>query len=468
MTYLIFVSCSPERKKDSFFITSLSPFPTEEELSLHTGLNYTILFKEGDTVYNSEGLVGKAKGNHDCITLQSSAKNKATLFIGHETRRQNDLLGDGGGATLFDIEKQSGKWAVSSKKYNVDFREVGATLNNCGGTLTPKGTILSAEEIAPPSNEMIKPLISDLSDFGGKPKYLNFGWMVEIDPKLQVATQKLFSMGRYKHEDAQCMPDGKTVYLTNDNSPALFFKFVADKIHDYSKGQLYAYQQNTDDRSGHWLLIPRDRNSLERAREIGIRLGATLFNRHEWISLVGDKLYITETGKDEANWDKFIKMGGKPAHYFKRNEKGLFDDPYGRVLVFDLATQKIDVLIEGGISEKDPQTVFSNPDGMEAVQWKGRNYLMLNEDIIGTNRQRSIYSTAVFNEIYLLDLSIPNPKVADLERVLVAPKGAETTGSTFSPDKETFFVNIQHPNPNNKVINRSATIAITGWKTFLK
>jgi secreted PhoX family phosphatase len=41
---------------------------------------------------------------------------------------------------------------------------------------------------------------------------------------------------------------------------------------------------------------------------------------------------------------------------------------------------------------------------------------------------------------------------AKLRRFLVAPKGAEVTGLTESPDGKTLFVNIQHPGENTPAI----------------
>ena len=53
--------------------------------------------------------------------------------------------------------------------------------------------------------------------------------MVEVDPKTNKAIHKIYAMGRYMHEDAHCMPDRKTVYLSDDADPAVFFKFIAEK-----------------------------------------------------------------------------------------------------------------------------------------------------------------------------------------------------------------------------------------------
>jgi len=460
---LLLIACnSNDNIKEKKKFPTVAPPLHKSDLVINPHFHVSIVFSQGDTVYNSEGITAPAKGKHDCSVFipDENNTNKGTLFIGHETTKPNDLLGDGGGATQFLVERKGKDWVAVSEKESIDFRTVGGTLANCGGSYTPNKTILSAEEIIPYSNKDIARFITDLSDFNGRPKYQNFGWMVEIDPQKKAATQKLYQMGRYKHEDALCMPDNKTVYLTNDDSCAVFFKYVADKPKDYTQGQLYAYAYPNQ-----WLALPMAMDSLVNAREVAIRQGASLFNRQEWISLVDGKIYITETGNDNNDWSKYIAMGGKPAPYFfeLRKENGLFDDPHGRLLVFDPKTNEMEVLLQGGVAATDSSTVFSNPDGMGEFKIHGKNYLIICEDIIGKNRGRSVDPKTTVNEIYLLDLSIPKPTIEDLKRLLIGPAGCEMSGPVFTPDGSTLFVNIQHPSKENKVYNKSSTIAISGW-----
>ena len=69
------------------------------------------------------------------------------------------------------------------------------------------------------------------------------------------------------------------------------------------------------------------------------------------------------------------------------------------------------------------------------------------------------------NEVYFLPLNKKDPELSDLLRFAIGPKGSETTGTYFTPDGSTMFLNIQHPWPRNKApFNRSTTVAITGFK----
>ncbi len=394
------------------------------------------------------------------------------MYVGHETNTASDLLGDGGGATIIEVKKEKGHWKSIGKKYNVDFSAVGGTYDNCSGAYTAKGTILSAEEFPPESNvELFKKGkgTRDTSDLNGLKRWQQMGWMVEVDPVSKKALSKLYSMGRFSHEAALVMPDNKTVYLTDDYKPSVFFKFIAEKENEFSKGQLYAYKQSADEKSGSWISLPMEMDSLVIIREVAIRMGATMFVRMEWLTLVDGKIYISETGADDFSLDTHIRSGGFPASHIAENktDKG-HDYPYGALLVFDPESNEMKALIKGGKGKKDPSKHFSNPDGIAYGIVHGKKYLVINEDLVGNTKGRTNEEgekTGKYtNEIWWLDLSIPNPTIDDLQRFLTAPVGSETTGGYFTPDGSTYFVNIQHPDKgNHPPFNKSVTIAITGF-----
>lgn len=470
---LFFAACNAPKKQAELFKSVQANFNTETVV-LPEGFSYSILFSEGDTVITSTGVKAPVKGSHDLvlyIPIDNSNKH-GYLYVSHESHKPNPALGDGGGATVFEVKKDNGKWEVQGDFKSVDFSTVGETFRNCGGTLTPHGTVLTAEEEIPYSNTEIYAVdgITDTSDFNGRKKYLNYGFMVEVDPKTGKALRKLTAMGRYCHEDAHCMPDGKTVYLTSDSKPAIIFKFVAEQKGDYTKGQLYAYAQSADAAGGNWIALPMDEDSLMDITKVAVRMGAGMGIRHEWTDVVNNKLYITETGSDEFSFADEIKAGGKPFHYFKnlQTTENSFKDVYGRVLELDLATNKLSVLLQGGLIADDTTFCFSNPDAMTAVSMNGKNYLAISEDCNG-NKDGRVSAAALqrgetYNEIYFLDLAVKNPTLKDLKRFMAAPKGCETTGNCFTPNGKHYFVSIQHPSPENAVpFNRSCVIAVEGF-----
>lgn len=435
-------------------------------------LPYDVLFVEKeDMVLAADGRTSPAKRNHDYTNyIPINGSDEGLLYISHECNDSNSVLGDGGGGTVFTIKQENGKWTRKGDFYNIDFSTVGTTFNNCSGAITTTGTILTAEEFPPSNNTLLYRKgkgTRDTSDYNNMKRFEHTGWMVEVDVTTKKALRKLYHLGRFSHEGAWAMEDGKTVYMSDDYNPSVFFKFVAEKAGDLSKGQLYAYSQSADGKSGSWIELPMDITSLINCRDIAISKGATMFTRMEWITLVNGKLYLTETGADTFSLEKEIQMGGKPSYQLMNNYKVdsvTFDYPYGCVMEFDPATNAMRVVLAGGASA-DGSKHFANPDGITHCFKNNKPYLVINEDVIEIDRGRvsgkALEEKTALNEIYWLDLTIANPKVEDLKRFLVAPKGCETTGGYFTPDFKTYFVNIQHPDTTNvPPFNRSCTIAV--------
>ncbi|MCX6200244.1 MAG: DUF839 domain-containing protein [Bacteroidetes bacterium] len=439
------------------------------------GFKYKVLFSEGDTVVMNSGTHAPAKGSHDMviyIPIDSSSEH-GYIYVNHEEHKPNALLGDGGGGTIFEVKKEKDEWNVVGDFHAIDFSNVGETFRNCGGTLTPNGTVLTTEEEFPLSNTEINSRfgITDTSDYNGKKKFLNYGWMVEVNPKTHQAIKKIKNFGRYRHEDAQCVPDGKTIYLTSDNKPAIIFKYVAKEKGDYENGQLYAYQQSADAESGTWIELPMQADSLLNIIDVAVCKGACMCISNEWIEAVDDKLYITESGTNEFDFNSEIAEGGRPAKHLNelcRVECNNYRDPFGRILELDLRTNKLRVLLNGGVSKKDSMFCFSSPDAMTSVTLHGKNYLVISEDTHGNKNGSASAAVSAkgetYNEVYFLDLSIQNPTLEDLKRFMSAPEGCETTGNMFTPDGKTYFLSIQHPSTTNPApFNKSCVIAISGF-----
>lgn len=439
------------------------------------GLNVQILFREKlDEVVREDGVKGPAKGSFDMLTFMPSAdnQNKGWLYVSHESRYGDEILGDGGGATMFEIEKDSsGNWNRLSDFKHIDFGVVGNTQRNCGGAIGPNGMIYTCEESEPQNNSALtyKGKGHTKTDSVGNLAYWqNFGYVVEVDPKTFKATKKMISWGRYYHEDIEFLDDNKTVFLSDDHQPGVFFKFVADEPGDYEFGQLYAYRQSDDEQTGSWITLPRDTAAMIDIRNIAIDSGATLFMRHEWFERIGNKIYITETGHDEEDWAKHINKGANVSSGMKSHMDGtIARDVHGRILVFDTETNKMTTFLEGGFG-MDSSKVFSNPDNITKVSFGGKDYLLFCEDLNATDKGRvPAYVNKAgkyYTELYLLDLSIENPTVDDLFRFAIGPNYAELTGAMMSPDGSTLFLNVMHPTyKNGAPYDRSVTVAISGW-----
>lgn len=431
------------------------------DLQMVDFLSAKVLFQAGDTVKNKKGKFVQAQGSHDAtlfLPMQGSS-NQGKLFVGHETKFHPQGKEGGGASTIFEVQLKNGQWGVIGDKHKTNYDPVGGTVNNCGATITPFGTLLTAEEFFPKSNGDIGQLSSEIMEQENEQKpYLNFGFMVEVDPATNQAIRKLKKMGRFVHEHAHVDSNNNTVYLTNDDKPAVFFKYVYSSKAEWTEGDLFAMKENQGKVS--WVQLPKRATVLNNARDEAIKLGATLFLRHEWMTVVDGKMYITETGHDFIDLSPYLEMGGKPASYFKMNKQGGIQDPYGRILEFDIEQQTIRPFIEGGvIGNKDH---FSNPDCITSFSRGKNNYLLVCEDIIARDNGRSKQVSVTLNDVFLIEL-IPGKSENKMKRIMTAAPGSEPTGACFTPDGKTLFINIQHPLKSNSSLNQSSTIAITGF-----
>lgn len=455
-----------------------------------------------------------AKQWHDFIgfTPDKSGSDLGYISVNHERISKDDKIGDGGGMTVFKVKRDPKTDSLivvdqtladgrKGKFFNVDFKNtVGETGMNCGGMVGMDGRIWTAEEWFRTSNSSIYgsgngvrdtadwTINTDIpGDFNGKKvkKYQNFNYMVEIDPIKAKAIRKQYNWGRQGFEGGAMLPDGKTVILGVDDTPAPLVKFVADKKGDFTKGKTYVYKH---DKSGNkWIEIDNTKiaNMLDFKKK-AFTAGATMYNRLEWVnySKKTKKVYLTETGRDKpgGRWSDEKTLGGvwAPHHLFRATQQGVADpghadyvDYYGRVISFDPATDKVDVHISGGpefATASVPMNIYpskhlSNPDGLNFLNYKEKEYMIICEDLNGSSYGR--VPGGVSNrlcEMFLLDMEIQNPTVNDLIRVSAVPNGAEITGAIATPDGKTILVNSQHPKTTNKFpFNNSLTFAITGW-----
>jgi uncharacterized protein len=499
-------------------------------------LKMQVLFVGGHDIvqstktYNSPAGRAIAKEWHDFIGLtpDSTGASQGWVSVNHEMIYQDDRLGDGGGMTVFKIKRAAdGSLEVIDQKladgregkfFNVDFvNTVGETGMNCGGITAPNGRIWTAEEwfraktsdiyTGNTSTSTLPIRVAGVnagfgvrdtaawkikSDLEGWDtlkikKYENFNWMVEIDPKQAKAIRKQYNWGRAGWEGGVISNDLKTVYLGNDEAPTAFFKFVADKANDYSKGKMYFYKH--DAAGSKWLEIPNTIPTLkDNLNGYALANGATMFLRNEWVAIDPKSgiVYWTETGRDDGG--KSFKSGAArggvvpPYHQNLAYAQGktsaaddTYEDPYGRVWYYDPATSEIGVAINGGpwFAKADspseanyPDKHLSNPDGLNVISIDGKSFLVILEDLNGTTYGR--VPAGVTNptcEAFILDVrKAKNASVNDLIRLSAVPQGAEVTGCVMTPDGKSMLINSQHPNVNNPFpFNHSLTYAIHGF-----
>lgn len=154
-----------------------------------------------------------------------------TLYINYEAIP--------GGVGRVDLNQTADGWEVVGG-HMVEFGAVMGTWTNCGSSVTPWNTGLTAEEY--------EPIASDFANVAGMDEYLgalanpyDYGWIVELAPdgSGDVVT-KHYAMGRKSEENSYVAADQKTVYFGDDGTDTMLFKFVAAEAGDLSAGTLYA------------------------------------------------------------------------------------------------------------------------------------------------------------------------------------------------------------------------------------
>ncbi|MCW8956512.1 MAG: PhoX family protein, partial [Gammaproteobacteria bacterium] len=247
------------------FTALVAPASATDKQSFMTALgNYQMVAQEGDTmagalpfglgaIVNTAGDTAVAYSNDpdfNAFVPTNEANTEGYLFTNWEYRP--------GGMSRLQVAKDAeGNWAVMDAM-NVDFSSVAGTWVNCFGTLSPWNTPLTSEELYfddtslwnEGSDTGVQTLASYLGYTDGSVNWPNpyrYGYIAEITaPTTSPVPVKRFAMGRYSHENSVVMPDNKTVYLSDDGSNVVFFKFVADIAGDLSAGTLYAAKVTQD------------------------------------------------------------------------------------------------------------------------------------------------------------------------------------------------------------------------------
>ncbi len=394
------------------------------------------------------------------------------------------------------------------------------TFNNCGSGRTPWGTYLTCEEnfngyFGSTDPELEADLPEDYTRYGiGAQSRYNYeafdarfdvsqnpneprraGYVVEIDPTNPKSTPiKRTALGRFKHENAAATlaADGRVVvYLGDDERGEFLYRFVSDAPYvegeDTSslldEGQLYVAKFN-DDMSGEWIALTPEATGMADDAEIAIftrlagsAVGATTMDRPEWVAVnpVAVEAYCALTN----NSDRGIEgnAGGDPASVGGPNPRA--ENEYGQILrwfpadedhaasqfrwdlyvmagnpvVHDDAYAGSDN-IEPAEGEGTVGNLFNSPDGMS---FDTTGLLWIQTD--GDDTNEGDFAGMGNNQMLAGD-----PETGRIERFLTGPKGSEVTGLTWSDDKRTMFVGIQHPNapfPDGEgMLPRSAVIQV--------
>ncbi len=376
------------------------------------------------------------------------------------------------------------------------------TMNNCGSGRTPWGTYLTCEENfngyfgttgEMPSDQQVADGFSrygigeegryayerfdarfDLSQNPNEPH--RFGFIVEIDPADPTSTPiKRTALGRFKHENAASVvaPDGRVVvYMGDDERGEYMYKWVSadtyvpggDTSTLLTDGQLYVARFN-EDMTGEWVALTEEATGMPAAeiaifsRMAGSAVGATTMDRPEWIAVnptaVEAYCCLTNNSRRGAlNDDGTVRTnaGGEPMTVNAPNPRELNnygqivrwrpheDDHTATTFDWDLYVMAGNPTVheEGlyaGSANMNAGNLFNSPDGMQ-IDTAGIVWIQTD----GDDSNEEEFAGMGNNQMLAGD-----PVTGEIQRFLTGPNGCEVTGLTWSSDRRTMFVGIQHP-----------------------
>lgn len=489
------------------------------------------------------------------LPLGSDNSDNGLLFVNHEypnlhimfpgvvvkedeagkvvSKEQVDIGMQAMGNTVVEIVKKDGTWQiVTDSKYNRRITSftpiklsgpaaghallktsadptgtrVEGTGSNCGGGVTPWGTVLSCEEFpysyfggdpdkAGPAAEAIKRIGMENEDYNGmarfydrfnvekEPNEINrWHWVVEVDPYDPTSVPvKRTALGRMGHEGATVVvnKDNRVVvYMGDDDHREYLYRFVSEGSFD--PGNREANRNLLDsgvlsvakfeaDGTVNWLPLVHGQGPLTpengfadqaevliNCRQAADKLGATPMDRPEDIETnpVTGRVYaiMTKSAKRKADMVDAAnpRAENKWGHIIE-----LIPPGEGKDADHAASSYKWDMLVLCGDPSKaevgakfHPETSadgwFSTPDNM-CFDSKGRMWIATD----GMN------SFELADGIFGIDTDGP---ARGLPKALFAgPSGAEVTGPCFTPDNKTLFVSIQHPGENSETIEKLTT-----------
>jgi secreted PhoX family phosphatase len=366
------------------------------------------------------------------------------------------------------------------------------TFNNCGNGKTPWGTYLTCEEnfngyFSSSEGEKFKQTsmqkrygiakkgkdkgygwsqIDERFDVSKEPNECHrHGWVVEIDPSGKQAPKKLTALGRFKHENAECVlnNDGHVVvYLGDDERGEYLYRFVSknkyieggDNSLLLEQGELFV-ARFLDNGIGQWVSLNKAGMSADEtlifARQAASKVDATTMDRPEWVAANPHKaeVYVALTNnknravKDNQPINAANPRKGNPyGHIIRWRPEALDHTSEHFIWDFYAIAGNPTVHSDGmkGSQNITKDNMFNSPDGLKFDSF---GQLWIQTD--GKYSNKDGFAGMGNNQMLLGD-----PQTGEIKRFLVGPRECEVTGLTWSTDKKTMFVGIQHPGEKGK------------------
>ena len=389
------------------------------------------------------------------------------------------------------------------------------TWNNCGNGETPWGTYLACEEnfngyfSSSDKDVVISPelkrygirtsdwgygwaKIDDGFDISKHPNEPNrVGYVVEIDPRDPSSTPKKHTaLGRFKHEnaDVQIAKDGRVVvYMGDDERGEYLYKYVSHNKYIAGEntdtlltdGTLYAAKFHADQR-GEWRALTPETTGMSRAdisihtRQAASAVEATTMDRPEWVASNPNSVQSYVALTNNKNRGRKPNAGGDDTSVNPANPR--VKNLYGQIVrwmpddrdhaahrfnwdIFVLAgNPTVHTDAYAGSANVTADNMFNSPDGLS---FDSTGMLWIQTDGKYTN-------TGNFAGMGNNQMLVGDPASGEIRRFMTGPKECEITGITWSLDRKTALVGIQHPGdkggghfPNGgRSVPRSAIISV--------
>lgn len=381
-------------------------------------------------------------------------------------------------------------------------RKIVGMLNNCGGGITPWGTVLTCEEnfngyfggeAAKAGKEEANhkrygiPSLEkswygwarnhDRFNIDKEPNEPNrFGWVVEIDPyDPNFVPVKRTALGRFKHEAATCVvneDERVVVYSGDDEAGDYVYKFVTRGTYDeenraanfrlLDEGTLYA-AQFTDDGAVRWIALEHGKNGLTaengfasqadvliEARRAADKVGATRMDRPEDIEFnpVAGRVYVlltNNTGRGEKTPVDKANPRAKNAfgHIIEIIPPGSGDgDPDHAA-----ETGRWEMFALAGNPSDPAHGARYHKDQAETGIWFAAPdnvaFDPLGRIYVLTDQGSAQKRNKIPDGVFVADTEGPGRGLFKL--LFACPIDAEMCGGAFTPDGETLFLSVQHP-----------------------
>lgn len=393
------------------------------------------------------------------------------------------------------------------------------TWNNCGNGRTPWGTYLACEEnfnayFVHPNGDGDKTQAFKRYGIGSKNE--GFGWE-KVDPRFDISKEpnecnragyvveidpmdpdsipkKRTALGRFKHENAEVVVAANghiVVYMGDDERGEFLYRFVStgkfqaggDNSSLLDEGTLYAAKFH-DDQTGKWLALTPETTAMAGLAEICIHtrkaassVKATTMDRPEWVAANPHKAEVYCSLTNNKNRGIKANAGGDPTPVDGVNPREA--NKYGQIVrwipdngdhtaetftwdLFVLAGNPVvNKGLEAGSKNINAGNMFNSPDG---IAFDSKGLLWIQTD--GQYSNKGDFQGMGNNQMLVGDTT-----TGEIRRFLVGPREAEITGATWTNDRKTMFVGIQHPGEEgtgessfpdgNGSVPRSAVIAIS-------